>query len=423
MSSLLWNVRSGMLASIALIVIQLSFYPIYLSWLGLSQYGFWVALSSLISCYRIGDFGVGAAVGKFVAEARGEGDSKKVAAFSQLGLCLLFVFGGIVFLLLLSFSDFFLSWLSLSSSELFLAKKLFASVALLGWSSIVLDGFFAIVTGLGRISVCHRVQVIQKMTLGICSCLGLYLGWGLYSFVMGMGCAQLVSYGQLLPKVFPVVWKRSMWSTKLLRSLYTIGTPLFAGSVLIACLQPFHRIMLSRYASLDAVGVFDLAFRAAMQFRGVIEMGLRALMPEVSHLYAQGKTEEIKSVIYRSYRLIATWGVPCYLLGWLFSKPLISFWLQKSFGEYVYPAFVVMLLASLISLLGVPLYYMAMGMGESRVCFFEHLINGVGSMVIVALFVFFTGSLSAIMSCSAFVVSFSLSFLFIIFSLYNFFRN
>ncbi len=51
-------------------------------------------------------------------------------------------------------------------------------------------------------------------------------------------------------------------------------------------LSPFNKLMLSRYAGVDSIPVYEIAYTGSMRVRGLAEVGIRALMPEVSRLGA-----------------------------------------------------------------------------------------------------------------------------------------
>ena len=57
------------------------------------------------------------------------------------------------------------------------------------------------------------------------------------------------------------------------------------GSSLVSMLlNPFNKLMLSRYAGVSAIPVYDIAFNSAVQVRALIEATMPPLMPEISRL-------------------------------------------------------------------------------------------------------------------------------------------
>jgi O-antigen/teichoic acid export membrane protein len=48
--------------------------------------------------------------------------------------------------------------------------------------------------------------------------------------------------------------------------------------------SPFNKLMLSRYAGVASLPVYEIAFTGSMYVRSFVEAALRALVPKISYL-------------------------------------------------------------------------------------------------------------------------------------------
>jgi O-antigen/teichoic acid export membrane protein len=106
-----------------------------------------------------------------------------------------------------------------------------------------------------------------------------------------------------------------------------------------------------------------------MQVRGLIEAGLRALMPEISRIgtnmtiQAKNRIAQLNS---RATKLIFFFGVPVYTVLMIFTPLLLRIWLGGKFAETLPDAFRIMMVAMFFTLVGVPAYYTIIGLDRVR---------------------------------------------------------
>jgi O-antigen/teichoic acid export membrane protein len=155
--------------------------------------------------------------------------------------------------------------------------------------------------------------------------------------------------------------------------------------------------MLSRYAGVSTVPVYEIAFMGSMQVRGLIEAGLKALMPEISRIGAnmtEYAKERISQIYSRSMKLIFLFGIPAYGILAIFSPLLLRVWLGERIVEALPGAFRIMLAATFLSLICVPAYYTLLGLGRARQCFYSYAVQAGTNVFVVLLVVIIRPSLS-----------------------------
>ena len=78
--SLKWNALSNFGGLVASVAIAFFLTPAMLAYLGEERFGMWTLVSSLVGYYGLLDFGVGAAVFRYVPLFRGQGNHHRVSA-------------------------------------------------------------------------------------------------------------------------------------------------------------------------------------------------------------------------------------------------------------------------------------------------------------------------------------------------------
>ena len=176
------------------------------------------------------------------------------------------------------------------------------------------------------------------------------------------------------------------WDWQRAKKLLSFGGGVFGGSLMNMLLDPFNKLMLSRYAGVASVPVYDVAFRGSMQIRAVWETGVRAIMPEISRIGANMTAQahdRIKVINRRAVNLILVSGIPLFSGLFIFASVLLKLWLGEKFVDMLPQAFRIMLIASFVSLVGVPAFYTLMGLGKVGYVFASHAILSITSVLIL----------------------------------------
>jgi hypothetical protein len=164
-------------------------------------------------------------------------------------------------------------------------------------------------------------------------------------------------------------------------------------------LSPFNKLMLSRYAGVSTIPVYEIAFNGSMQVRALIAVGLSALMPEISRIGANMTgyaKDRIAQLNYRAIKIVLLFGAPVYAALFVFCTILFRIWLRERFVTVLPDAFRIMLIATFASLLCVPAYYTLLGLGRVRQCFYAYSIQAGTSALVVVSVIMLGASLSVI---------------------------
>lgn len=370
--------------------------PYLISKLGLSDYAIYNMAISVIAYFTI-DFGIGAALTRYVARYRAEGCEDKIKNIIGLTSKLYLIIDVIIFialLLLYYFSDRLFS--SLSSYELERFKTVFlitSSFILISFPLLPLNG---ILLAYEKIVFIQTVELVSKCISVILLVFALYLGLGLFSVVT---INSLVILSAQLLKLYLIHGKLgvgcdfSFYDKEVLQNIGTFSLWATVSTIADKFFFPIIPIILAAVSNTTQVAVF--AIIAAIE--GYVLTIARALngifLPKVmSHVVAKSDKEIITSMMIKVGRM------QLYIVGMIifaffaFGRDFINYWVGSAFDSAYIGLFFVL----------VPcLFHLTMGIAEELVLAenkvkYRALIYVSGSVVNVIMIFILSPKLGAI---------------------------
>ncbi|MHC4585584.1 MAG: oligosaccharide flippase family protein [Planctomycetota bacterium] len=389
-SQLRINMASGVATTVVNIAVMAAGYPIYLHFLGYEKYGIWLVLATVLTFAQLGNLGMGPAVLKLVAEEYGRGDINGIQQYVTTALALLCVSGSFILIVVVVFKIQIVAAFKLSDENAKMVLWLLPYIGLLSIYVLVVQVFESVLSGLGRMDLANYIRSLSRAVNVIFSSLLLSTGWDVKSLLIGsvlsylfIHIASLVCIWRIAPIRFLRIGSFDVYRCK---RLFHFGGAVFGSSLISMLLSPFNKLMLSRYAGVSTVPIYEIAYNGGMQIRSIIEVGLRALMPEVSRIgvtITSCVRDRISHIYRRTMKFIFLFGVPMYAGLIIFAPSLLKLWLGERFVDEITVAFRIMLIASLLSLLCSPAYHILMGAGWMRQIVFSHLIQSTINFVLV----------------------------------------
>jgi O-antigen/teichoic acid export membrane protein len=371
-SQLRINMVSGVATTIVNTIVMMLGYPVYLHFLGYEKYGVWLVLSVVLTFAQLGNLGIGPAVMKLVAEEYGRGNTEGIQRYVTTALWTLSVTGCIALVVIILLAKPIIGLFKLGPENASLAEHFLPYMGILTVYAFLIQILTATLSGLGRMDQANYWDsACRAISLGVVAVL-LILGYGIVSLLIGMAINYLlihVTSVLLIRRIVNLQILKFNWDAKRFRNLVSFGGAVLGGSLVSMLFSPFNKLILSRYAGISTIPVYEIAFTGSMQVRGLIEAAFRALVPEISRIGAN-MTSQLKHRISQlnrlAMKLIFIFGVPIYAALIVFAPQLLKVWLSDRFVETLPSVFRIMLIGTFLSLLGVPAYYTLMGMGRVR---------------------------------------------------------
>jgi len=389
-SQLRINMASGVATTVVNTVAVVVSFPIYLHFLGYERYGVWLVLTTVLSFAQLGDLGIEQAVMKLVAEEHGRGDIEGIQRYVTTALALLCLSGIVVLVMILVFKTQIIAAFKLTDENAEIASWLLPYIGCLSIYIFIVQTLNAVLSGLGRMDLSNYMQSFGRIMAVTVAATLLYTGRGIESLLIGNTLSYMFVHIVSLIYIWRIARVRLLridnLDTQHCRRLLHFGGTVFGGSVINMFLSPFNKLMLSRYAGVSTIPVYEIAFRGSMQIRGFVEAGLRALMPEISRIsgnmtrYAMYRISQINR---GAMKLIFLFGIPMYGALITFAPLLLRVWLRDRFVESLPGVLRIMLVGTFLSLLGVPAYYTLMGTGHVRHNLVSHIVQSTVNAAIV----------------------------------------
>ncbi len=392
---------SGAVITIANTIASLVAYPVYLHYLGAETYGLWLLLAIVLNFAGLGMLGIPDAVTKFVAEEVGRENVEGAKRCVTTSLAMLFASGIIIMIGIIVFRHPIVGILNIESNHAVLAIGYLPLIAILSLYIFIVEVLCAMLSGLGRMDMANYTRSVGRLLTPISAFVLLNFGCGLKSLLIanafGYFVIHIISL-LFIKKICKISFFRFnqldvQWVKRILR----FGGGLSFMSLLTMFISPFNKIMISRYIGLDAIPVYEIGYRVAMQLRSLFQMFFRALLPEISGESGKRTIEAYKRIRHLNnccMRLILIGAIPCYIFLMLVATPLLKTWLGEGFTETMPGVLRVLLVSSFSTLFATPSYYVVLGMGKVRLCLFTSVIQAVVNVAIITVLVYIDVPLS-----------------------------
>ena len=367
------NMSAGSIMAIIGTCLSIVSYPIYLHYLGYHSYGLWLVLSVVVSVAQLGNLGIPWALMKLVAEDHGHGDWEGVKTYVNIGCGIILVVGFILLGAVMLVRAYIVCWFKLGGTDAATVYSMLPYVAMLSVLVLLFSTFNAALGGLGRMDLTSYNEALVQILIILFCGLMLYLGFDLRGMVIGTLSGYCVAQGisfiqvqQIMP--IPLI-ARTCISRQKVQQLLGTGGWILGGGVCTMMLIPFTRLMLSRYAGLEAVTVNDMCLTGSMRVRSIFDSAFRPMMPEVSSLRGKGRVDladRVRSIDRRAFLVSIAIALPTFVALMLLMNPLLHLWLHRSFNPLLPNTFRIALGGAFASLLGSSAYYILIGLGKAR---------------------------------------------------------
>jgi O-antigen/teichoic acid export membrane protein len=414
------NVMSGMMVAAANTILTLISYPILLRYLGFELYGVWLVLSTVLTFAQLGNLGISQAVTKYTAQGIVEGDRAGIVAKCTTATALVSVLGLVVLAVVTVGHEFLANLFRLQAASATQVASLAPWIALLSWYVLVIQVDLGALAGAGRTDQSNYAQLLGKTVSLALSVALLSGGAGLAGLVIANAASYVVLHAyvtfQLRRAGFPRLFRLRSMNARSAKALLSFGGGVFGGSLLNMLFHPLNRLLVGTFSGVQALPVLEIGYAGAMQVCAVFETGIRAIMPEISSLAVSGAegAARIRTVVRSAQRFVVVVATPAYAVIIGFAPALLALWLRSRCAPDQVSVLRVMLFGSLCSLLGVPTFYLALGVGRVRVALVSSILQFVGSVACSGVIIIWAGTLTPVYTAFAVSLGFALSSTFLL---------
>ena len=330
------NIFSSWYAQAIRMAIGFFFIPYITSSLGDERYGLWVILFQTICYFYLLDFGVSAALLRFVSKYLGEKNFEKInrvlntANFFYLGVGLV----AAVFIYL--FAVYFFDVFQVSSDEIYAEGATAMSIlALLVGLRFVLMPFGSSFASFHRQDLMNILNIAEEITRAAVLIFVLSQGGGLVELVISATVIHLVRHLAgiiILKRLYPQIkFSVKKIDAEIASSLLRYSKTAFGISIGWMLIFNSDSILLGIISSSSAAGIYNPAIQLMFQLRMMVNAIGLPLIPAVSHLESTTDLETVKGVYLRVLKYTAYLSFLTCTGVFLYGKPFIALWLPDEF--------------------------------------------------------------------------------------------
>ena len=395
------NMASSFAATILNVAVTGISYPLYLHFLGYEKYGVWLVLATIITFVQLTNLGIGTAVMKLVAEEHGKNNPQGVQRYVTTAMATLVVAALPALLVLWCCTTRIIALFNLQGANAAAAAGLLPYMGILSVYVFVVQVFGATLSGLGRMDLANYADSAGRIVALCISVVLLSRGRGIESLFISSALSYVLVHALLTCLIKKCGAYRFFSLDNLdraaLKGLLRFGSGVFGSSIVSMLLGPFNKLVITRWVGVSSVPIYEIAFNGSMQIRSLLEAVFRALSPEVSRLSASneaGSLGRMRDIDRRALKIILRFGAPFWLLIIIFAAPLLKLWLGARFVPALPAVFQILMVGTFLGLLGVPSFYILMGLGKTKEIFIHNVIQSGINAVLVSLMVLLNLELS-----------------------------
>jgi len=325
------------------------------------EMGLWFLAFDFMGYFVVSNFGIANAFIKYTAECNAKKEYSRLSELLSTGMVFSLSLGILVLAVLFFFSDFIVSFFSLSESPD--ARFVLWGIGFTTALNIGFSVYNGTLTGVHRIDIKNWIRVsvltVEILTMTLLLNIGYGVRMVIVLYVIGVILTTLLARHFVfknLPniKINPFHARRSR-----LREIVSFGGKMQLLGVVALVVTTFDTMVFARYGGLAFLGVYGPAKRLAKRAQGAAQQGFGALAPASADLIARGEWKELSGIYLTAMRLTA---VGCM---WIFAFLIVNAdWaIQFQFEEESTP-FVVFIFAALCA------------------AFYVHALTGPGSSML-----------------------------------------
>jgi O-antigen/teichoic acid export membrane protein len=310
--------------------------PFTIRLLGAASYGILTFVQVLIGYFSVADLGMGMASTRFgsVAHARGDDDEEATVIWSALLLAVIPA-ATIAVIWFLGARPFVERGLRLPP-YLHAPAVICMRIAAVGFLMRAIVGVLN-TPALVRI----RMDLVALVVCGTATAqiilvpIVVSLGGGLpgaVAVVAGAATASALLYAIIGLRLLPQL-RRPRISGALLKQLIAFGAAMMVSLIATALLGQSEKLLMPRYASVEALAYYSVAFTLAYMLTQLPVATVQSLVPAFSQLHVNPDRTDLERLYRRALHAMLFWALPGATFICIAAEPFFTLWAGPQFGR------------------------------------------------------------------------------------------
>ncbi|MBI1290659.1 oligosaccharide flippase family protein [bacterium] len=351
---ILKNATSNYVRQVLQIAIFVVLTPFIVRKVGAEDFGLWSLIQATIGLLGLMDMGFSTSVVKYVAEARGAEDHRRVGDLTATFFWQYTALGALTLLVTVCVVPFLPQILGIAPEKAWTAQLVFGLIGLRAGLGLPLGLFAGILVG-------YQKQLLSNVTRVFGTASYAILTWWALSYSPTIETLSWVSLGtgvfaNLLSMFFCLTSAPGMsisplrFRFSLLGEVSAFSLWFFLIQVSLLLATRVDTIVINAVLPLTAVAVYTVAIRIAERAQSLCRQLTNTLTPVIAELKGAGEEKNIRAVFVKGSMLAVASSVPMLLsLAWL-ATDICVVWMGEEFRDSALPCRL-LLAATMVSVL------------------------------------------------------------------------
>ncbi|MFC1521970.1 flippase [Elusimicrobiota bacterium] len=310
--------------------------PYVIGGLGVERYGILALVFAVVAYFNMIDLGLGLGTAKFVAEALGKNDHKRIPQIVIMSVGALLVLGSLGVVMLILATPLLVERVFNVAPHLEAEMK--ATIYITSFSiliTIVTNSLIGALEAYQRFDIINLIRLPSNLSATLIPVGVIFLGGGLAAIMLchvAKNIIALLGYMIFCSRILPRPKNIFQIDKDLARSLFSFGGWLTLLNISGGLLRDIERFFIGALLTVKAVGYYSPPYQIAnitTFFSGSI---MPVLFSAFSTLQAQDK-ERMEKLFYRALKYIFVLIGSMILVMMLFSEEMLVLWLGDDFAK------------------------------------------------------------------------------------------
>lgn len=335
--SLSLSAISNCLSLVINVIITFYLVPVVIDFLGKTNYGYWILMSSVVGYYGLINLGISSAVSRYIARYRGMGDVDAMNGVYSTAMMFFIVTGLIVVLVSVLLSEPLTVFFNITQGK----SETFKNVILL----LGISTAFAFPSGvLVSVVVAHErffenniMNIIRVSTKGFLTILLLNLDYGL----IGMAYVNIIITLLSLVLCYVIIRIYIPWvnlriryvSPNVLKKLFKFGSGHFIMSSAGVLRTNLDSFVVGKWVSMASISIYSIPGQVINHISQVINAVLGVLAPRFALLDGAKEKKQLYRLFQNGLLISSYFAFGAFIFIFIFGEQFIILWVGDQFRD------------------------------------------------------------------------------------------
>lgn len=343
--------------------------PLVINWLGKERFGILSLIWVVFGYFGIFDLGLGLSTVKFVAEALGKGEARKVPEYLWTAVVIQTVFGLIGALVLVLITPLLVQRI-LSIPQAFFSetRSAFYFMALSLPFVLVSVSLRGALEAAQRFDLVNAVKVPSSIVTNLAPLIGMIFGLKLPGIVLLLGANRILTlfvWAALCLRIIPGFRQGPVLHRKTISSLVRFGGWVSVSNIINPVLVYLDRFLIGTLLSVEAVSYYTAPYEVITRLGIIPGSILMTLFPTFSAMKGSNERTKTEEIFYRSVKyLLVVMGL-ILVTTTVLSRTILRLWLGEGFARSSTPVLQILSVGFLASALAYIPFGLLLGIGRA----------------------------------------------------------